>query len=75
MSTSGREERHVYIWTRGATCLHLDERGDMSTSGREERHVYIWTVVSVTKNHTKRVGLVQSGHHHLIKLQLVLAMI
>jgi hypothetical protein len=47
----------------------------MSTSGREERHVYIWTVVSVTKNHTKRVGLVQSGHHHLIKLQLVLAMI
>ena len=44
-----------------------------------KRKVYLWTIVSVSQHYKiliKRVGLVQSEHHHhLIEMQLALAMI
>jgi hypothetical protein len=43
-----------------------------------ERHVYLQPVISVSwryENPTKGAGLVQSGRHHFIEMQLVLVMI
>jgi hypothetical protein len=45
-------------------CLALNQ-DNVTLCVRGKQHASLWNIVSVnTKNSTKHVGLVKSGHHH-----------